>query len=610
MQKRWTVAEPVSSDFIQQFPQYEPLVLQLLHNRGILTEEEMTAFLEPDYEQGIADPFLFDDMEKAVRRIIAAINDQELIGIYGDYDVDGICASTVLFDTLTLLGAKLDVYLPHREKEGYGLRKAALEELAGRGAKVVISDDMGIMNAAEVAHGNTFGLDIIITDHHQAPEDPANYPPAFAIIHPRVHADRYPFKHLCGAGTAFKVAQGMLAADWDPEFSARRSAVIDTEGKPMNWPAYEKWLLDIVCMATITDCVPLTGENRLIVKYGLIVLNKTRRVGLKALLRSAKYGDKTIDTQTIGFTLGPRINAASRMEHASIAFRLMTEKDDAAADNIAALLEKTNIDRQKLSERVTTEALAAGKKLFEAGKKILIAQGEGWPIGVLGLVAGRVMNKFHRPVLLASITEEGRDGTARSVHPFNVANALTAHPQFFTRAGGHAMAGGFALKPETDFEEFKTALETYAEEHIIVDSLVPCITIDSEITIDQIGWSLWESVQKFAPHGQGNPAPQFLLSSIKIIEIRGVGKNNKHLKLTLQQNGRIKRGIAFSFGLLCEELIPGDLLDLVCELSVNEWNGSRELELNITDVRHVACTMTGTRLPRIETISETTATVV
>ncbi len=588
MEKQWILAKKINEETINRFPHSDPFILQLLVNRNIAIENEgaIRAFLEPDYARDVHDPYLFDDMRVAVERIILAIRKKEKITIYGDYDVDGVCGSTVLYEVLSLFTDRIHVHMNHREKAGYGLQTDAIKELAADGTALIITNDHGISNKEQVAYAKDLGLDVIITDHHHVPEREEDIPRAYAIIHPRVRADRYPFKFLAGAGTAFKLVQGIIHADFDPDFSEKKKNITDDTGKPIHWEGFEKWLLDAVCMATICDCVPLVGENRLFVRYGLIVLNKTKRSGLQKLLSIANIADKKITTQTINFALGPRINAASRMTHGTIAFFLMTEKDPARAEVLAERLDKSNIERRKATDRVLAAVEEKLKEEIKIDKRVFVAIGDDWPLGILGLVAGKISSKYHRPVILMTRAHEGHvAGTGRSMNGFHLARVFDRISHFLTRYGGHEAAGGFAVKEGADCVEIKSALECLGDEMIQDKDRVPLISIDTEIRLSHVAWPFYEQLEKFEPFGNSNPAPLFLISNMQVCTVQCMGKNNKHLRLTVQQDTIQKKLIGFSFGSWIERLHIGSRIDAIVELDINEWNGTKELQLKIFDLR-------------------------
>ncbi|MBI2483671.1 single-stranded-DNA-specific exonuclease RecJ [Candidatus Uhrbacteria bacterium] len=549
------------------------LVSRILVSRGYVNEQQQHRFLHPDYTRDIGDPFLFDDMQRAIDRIRAAIDSNELITIYGDYDVDGVCATAVLFDTLRMLDARVDVVINHRERDGYGLQIKMLELIHRAGSTLVITDDSGISNAAEVAFAVERGIDVIITDHHQIP--PVDMlPQAYAIIHPLVRADRYPCKHLVGAGVAFKVVQALLRCPWVRDIFLKKD--ISIEG-------FEKWMLDIVAVATVADCMPLLDENRAIVKYGLIVLNKTKRLGLRHLLSCARLSEKQITTHSIGFGIAPRLNAASRMEHGKIAFELLTTSDEEMAQELAQTLEHTNVRRQKLTETIVRAARMAVSRQVEEGKKILIGIGDSWPLGILGLVASRLMNEFKRPVILVTAAEAGRVGAARSIASVHITNIFHRFEYFFLRFGGHAAAGGFSLKPTTDTDLFVNAIHDHADKEVSLQPHELEGSPDAEIRLADITLDLAEQLQLLEPHGIGNPKPIFRISNVTIQAMERVGSQKQHIRLLLSDGVASRKAIAFSHASRIDklELLEGESVSVIAEIDVHEWRMTRETQLTI-----------------------------
>ncbi|MDO8490011.1 MAG: single-stranded-DNA-specific exonuclease RecJ [bacterium] len=583
-QPSWRIADTCDDASFHSFQGLHPVVAQVMFNRGVRTASEASAFLSPDYRAHTHDPYHMEDMRKAVERIISALRTQEQVTIYGDYDVDGLSATTLLFDLFSLLGIRVNVHINHRERDGYGLQLSAIEMLAEKGTKLIITTDCGISNAQEIARAHELGMEVIITDHHAVPAKADDIPPAYAILHPLVRADRYPFKFLSGGGVAFKLVQAIIHADFDADFIRHRQSLRSQDNLPIHWEAYEKWLLDLVAMSTVGDCMPLVGENRVFVTYGLVVLAKTKRIGLKALIANVQSRIKEFTPFTIGFLIGPRINAASRMDHAQIAFDLLNARDDVTATALAADLEQKNTERQKLTEKICKEAKEQLNSKFEQGKKVLIGSAEHWPIGMLGLVAGKLCNLYHRPVVLMTHGHGGIAGAARSVAYFDITKAFSEVPEFFSRFGGHKAAGGFALKDENMITQFTESFEVVAERHFAAgDAHHPTMEIDVHVSLSDISEDLAQLLKSLEPHGQGNAKPLFLITGVSVIDARTVGATNKHLKLTVQQNGLIRKLIGFGLGERVDELLCGTRIDCVIEIDEHEWNGTTDVQLTIKD---------------------------
>jgi single-stranded-DNA-specific exonuclease len=559
---RWKVAPAVMQEQTNQFAELDPRVVQLLSNRGITTQEDAEEFILPDYQQDQHDPLLFRDMQKAVDRIRHAVDHKEKIVVHGDYDADGVCGSTVMYTILKAIGAQVEVYLPHRDTEGYGLNMHTVQMLADTKTNLIITVDCGISNAPEVAKAVELGMDVIVTDHHsEPPELPSK---ALAILNPKISAETYPFKYLAGVGVAFKVAQAL----------ARAFALGD---------AFEKWLLDVVAISTITDCVPLVGENRLFVRYGLVVLRKNRRVGLRQLFAAMGVDPLTTNAETIAFKIGPHINAAGRVKHANIAFELLIEESEETAAQMAQELCKTNRSRQQLSEKMAQEALLQAEQ--QKDEYVIIVESQDWPVGLVGLVAGRVSSRYHRPTFV--VTKMGGEivGSGRSVEQFDLVQALQSVPEVFSKYGGHPMACGFSLKSEASFDQFKEHMRKRAKELLANVDLVKTLNIDAECLLPNVDWTLIDIVNQCAPYGEGNREPVFVSRGVVIEEISAVGKTKSHLRMTVSQHGTRRPCIGFSRGEWASELRIGQEIDVAYQIGVNEWNGHRDIQLVVKDIQ-------------------------
>lgn len=559
----WQIASPISEDFKKQFPEIDPIILQLLWNRGLRTQEEIDEFLLPDYSTDLHNPFLFKDMAGVVERIKKAIEKGEKITIYGDYDTDGVCATAILYLTLEKLGANVSYYLPDREKEGYGLNKEAINKIIKEGAKLIITVDCGITNFEEIDFINSQGGEVIITDHH-IPLD--NFPSALFIINPWLKDEKYPFKHLAGSGVVFKLVQALL-----------RDKKLEK-----NWEAFEKWLLDLVALGSIADLVPLIGENRTLVKYGLIVLNKTPRPGLRHLIKIAGINLGELDTRSISLQIAPRINAAGRIDHANLALEMILTKEVKKAQSLAEKLYKLNEVRQKKMEKIFNEIKEKiGEKPTD---KIIVAYSENWPVGVLGLVSHYLTELYHRPAILITIREKEIKGAGRSIDEFNLIEAFKKIDNFFLRYGGHSGAAGFTLKEKNIdlLEEFIKEIKKIADEKLKDSDLEMKISIDMEINLEDINWPLYEEIKKFEPFGEGNQPPIFLARNIVIEQIEKIGKNNQHLKIIANRGRKL---LYFGQGEKINDFQIGDKIDIVFILGESEWDGLKELEFKILDFK-------------------------
>ncbi|MEX2008335.1 MAG: single-stranded-DNA-specific exonuclease RecJ [Candidatus Spechtbacterales bacterium] len=575
----WNVAKKAPKSFLSAYPEYSSVVNQILWNRGLKGQEAVDVFFNPDYERDVHDPLLLKGMKKALRRISDAIDGDEHIVIYGDYDADGVCASTVLNETFLQLGARnVRVYIPHREDEGYGLNIPAIQQFAKENASLIITVDCGSTNVEEVDAANKLGIDVIITDHHQVLE---RVPAALALVNPHQKGDAYPFKDLAGTAVAFKLAQALIAS--------RR-----IKRKQVPHEGWDKWLLDLVALATITDVMPLVGENRTLVRYGLMVLAQTRRPGLVALMSRAGVDpvfDRTsqrtnLNPYTLGFVLGPRINAAGRMEHAELAFRLLETQDEHRAAELAGRLEQKNKERQNVVRAIMAE-IEDRPDINE--HSAIVVGSERWPVGVLGIVAGRLAERYHKPSFLYQVQEKKLVGSARTPHAFNTVELLSACQSALSRFGGHAQAGGFAAARGKE-KRLRTLLLTAVErrmKELGAEKLLPTLTIDAEIMSEHIGWELHQEIARFEPFGEGNSQPVFLMRAAALQGVRAVGGDGSHLRCMVSGGYNKEYVKAIGFGLAREGLPvrAGESADIAFTLGVDEWNGSRKLCLELLDIK-------------------------
>ncbi|PWB38965.1 MAG: single-stranded-DNA-specific exonuclease RecJ [Parcubacteria group bacterium] len=565
MQYIWNISDSAPKETIEEFPELDPIVVQLLYNRGLKTQEKIDEFFNSDYSQDIHDPYLFKGMSQAVARLYQAIKNRELVTVYGDYDADGVCAATILNIVLTKLGAKVNAYLPHREREGYGLNSKAVEEIAGTGAKVIVTCDCGISNIEEIALARAKGIDVIITDHHSLPE---RLPEAYAIIHPQVPGETYPFKFLAGGGVAFKLAQALLLS---PECVMTMS---EKEGQ-------EKWLLDLVSISTVADIVPLLGENRTLLKYGLIVLKKTRNKGLQQMIDQAGLDPDKMDPRAISFSIAPRINAAGRMDHANLAYYLLREEDEVKAAQLARDLNQSNIDRQNLTETVIKEAQALAIDFTDS---LLAFYKPSWPAGLTGLVASRLMKIYNRPCLILTDNNGNIVASGRSLKGFNVTKVLQESKDLLIKFGGHPQACGFSVTKE-NMPIIINKLKEAARAYLNQDDLRPTMDADLEIDFSSISWELVDALEQFKPFGMANEEPVFVSRGLKVAGARKVGSDGKHWKLDLNKDSKTFGAIAFN--LAGTDLKLDDIIDIAYNLSINEWNGNREIQIKIKDIHPV-----------------------
>jgi single-stranded-DNA-specific exonuclease len=541
-----------------------PILLQTLYHRGIREPAQIQAFLEGRYLES-TDPFLLSDMDKAVVRIQRAIADGEMIVVYGDFDADGVTSTVLLTQALRGLGMErrqVRPYIPDRIDEGYGLNEGALTKLKEMGADLVITVDCGIRSVREVAFGQDIGLDMIITDHHGLGPQ---LPPAVALINPKHPQSNYPEVMLAGVGIAYKLAQALY------QTMAER-VQINVED-----------FLDLVAVGTVADLAPLKGENRKLVMDGLKVLNRLNRPGLAALAGAVGLKRGGITSESIGFGLGPRINAAGRLAHAYSAARLLAANNDHMARQLARELNDLN----KLRQKLTAELGAKAETMIDPSDLILIASAEDFLPGVVGLVASRLADKNYRPAIILEMGPEESRGSCRSIPEFHITEALDASADLLVRHGGHAQAAGLTLRNE-DLPQFKSRMQKIAEEKLAGLDLVPAIAVDAEIALDEVDWSLYETLAQLEPTGQANRTPVFLSRNVEVMSHRTVGQEGAHLQMRLSSsNGgdahKLLPAIAFRQGAWADGL--PQFIDVVYSINLNEWNGRRNLQLMVQDMR-------------------------
>lgn len=545
-----------------------PVALNLLYQRGLDMEEKIEFFLNPDYDRDIHDPFLFSDMSKAIGRIKKAKKDKELVAVFGDYDADGVTSTVILKETLDEIGISAIIYIPDKKLEGYGLNKMAIEELGARGARLIITVDCGISNSSEIEEANKKGMEVIVVDHHHVPE---KIPPALAIINPNFKKSNYPFKELAGVGVTFKLVQA-LYQKFLPEKSEQ-----------------EKWLLDLAAIGTVADCVSLVGENRIIVKYGLLVLSKTRRVGLRELFKVGRIQideDNIPDTRKISFQIAPRINAAGRMDHANSAYNLLREKDQARARCLALEIEASNQKRQQETERVVEEVRVLAENEFK-GKKFIFAVGEHFPIGIAGLVAGKIAEEFQKPTAVLQKEDNVSRGSFRSIPRINIIELIEKCRHLLLKCGGHAQAAGVSVANEK-LNDFYNFLDDLIEKELAGKDYGLQVEIDAEIKPVDINHDLAETLKKFEPFGEGNEEPVFLMKNLIIDGIKSVGNNGKHIKMFLRAGDgtpKVFEAIGFNFNGKFASLKADDKIDILFNLQIDSWNGSEKIQLKLIDLK-------------------------
>ncbi len=563
-ENRWQVAPPVPLHLQDELSHIHPILLQTLYNRGISEPPRIQAFLEGRYLEN-TDPFLLPEMDKAVARIQQAIAQDEMIVVYGDFDADGVTSTVLLTQALRGLGMgrrQVRPYIPDRIDEGYGLNKDALAKLKEIGAHLVVTVDCGIRSIREVAYAAELGLDMIITDHHSlGPE----LPPAVAVINPKHPDSSYPDTMLAGVGIAYKLAQALY------------------QTMPERVQGNVEDFLDLVAVGTVADLAPLLHENRKLVMDGLKVLNRLQRPGLAALANAVGLKPGNITSESIGFGLGPRINAAGRLAHAYTAARLLAANNNHTARQLARELNDLNKQRQKL----TAELGAKAETMVNPNDLILIAGAEDFVPGVVGLVASRLADKNYRPAIVLEMGSEESRGSCRSIPEFHITDALDASADLLVRHGGHAQAAGLTLRNE-NLPQFKSRMREIAEAKLAGQDLVPTIAVDAEISLDEVDWALHETLAQLEPTGYSNPTPLFLSRNVEVMSHRAVGQDGTHLQMRLSsRNGgdshQLVPAIAFRQGAWTDGM--PQIIDVVYSINLNEWNGRRNLQLMVQDIR-------------------------
>ncbi len=562
--KKWRVHTPAPKGLALRIPGVSPVVAQVLYNRGLRDLESIRAFWERRFD--FDNPYRLEGLPDAVQRIRAAVRRGERIAVYGDFDVDGVTSSVVVSKVLDALGAKYVAYIPHRIDEGYGLNKRAIKFLHDKGCSLLVTVDCGIRSVDEVAYARKLGMDVVLTDHHSIGP---KLPPANAVVNPKQERDRYPFKDLAGVGVSYKLAQGLLRAERQVPLRRRKVDLAEED------------LLDLVALGTVADIVPLQGENRSLVAKGLALLNDPRRPGILAMMQEAGVRPGQVTATTIGFVLGPRLNAAGRLDTARLSYDLLYTDRMERAVELAARLGALNRQRQEKTKRATEEAR---RKIMEddPDAPLFLVSSPEFHRGVVGLIASRLAEEFYRPVLVARREETFTYGSARSIPAFHITHALDRVSHLLHRYGGHAAAAGFTVRTDR-LADLRDALVDVAREEYSEESWTPEVAIDAQLSFSDLTFELYEELEKLEPFGEGNPQPLFCAGNVHVQSARAVGKEGAHLKLLLEQRGVRMGAIAFRKGDLAQELPPS--VDVAFNLTVNEWDGQKTLELLVVDVQ-------------------------
>ncbi len=560
--RRWVLAPPPPPEVEARLSHYHRILRRVLTQRGVATAAEADIFLN-----GAAlavDPFRMKGVSEAVSRLRFALRRGERIAVYGDFDADGITATALLTAVLRALGADVRSYIPHRVDEGYGLNRQALDRLRARDCRVVVTVDCGIRSLDEVAYGQRRGLDLIITDHHSVGPE---LPPARAVINPKQPGCRYPYKSLAGVGVAYRLAQGLL----------RAAQKVDRNG---SLGLTEEDLLDLVAIGTVADIVPLRDENRHLVRQGLSRLNRPTRLGVRALMEEAGIAAGQVTAWSIGFQIGPRINAAGRLDSGELAYELLTTDDEPRARELAARLGELNQRRQSLTRQHAEQALAALADKPDAYFHLVASP--DYAHGIVGLIASQITEATYRPTAVVHVGDKESRGSARSIPEFDITAALDQCRDLLVRHGGHAMAAGFTVR-NAELPALAERLQDIARAQLADKELAPTLTIDAEASLGALDWALYEQLQRIEPCGHANERPVLLARDLKVTAYRAVGADGHHLKLSVTDGRTFFDAIAFRQGRLADQMPP--LVDLAFTLDANEWNEERRLQLNVLDLR-------------------------
>lgn len=562
LQRNWQLKEFDKNRVIEISKKFHisPLTSITLYNRGITDDEAIAEFLNCDLKN-LHDPYLMKDMDKAVERIYRAKENGEKITIYGDYDVDGITSIAILYKHLTEMGFEVDYYIPDRISEGYGVNKDALDKIKENGTKVLITVDTGITAVEETEYAESIGMDIIITDHHECKEV---IPNAYAAIDPKRKDCKYPFKNLAGVGVAFKLIQ---ALDEDDSVEALMSKYAD-----------------LICLGTVADISPLVDENRIMVTEGLKNFDKTKNIGLRALLDVSITNSKPITTSTIGYIIAPRINASGRLGCASRSVEMFLTDDSSKALELANNLCEENTIRQQTEQKMFAEALEYIENHPEIKEdQILIIPHENWHHGIVGIVSSKITEKFYKPSILFAIDGDGAKGSGRSISGYNLFEALENCSGLLEKFGGHELAAGLSIKTE-NIEAFREAINKNALGKIDDKALTPTISIDAVIKPTYISLETVDEINKLQPFGVENPAPTFAVKNIKIHKISTMS-DGKHLRMTLLKENKFLDSVGFGMGDYFNHLKEGDFINVAFGIDINDYKGYKNVQLILKDIK-------------------------
>jgi single-stranded-DNA-specific exonuclease len=563
-EKRWRVHPEITPEADQALQDFDPILRQILFNRGYATQKKARRFLQaiPDFD---TDPFQLKDMQRAVERIATAIQEGQAIAIYGDYDVDGVSATALLVLLLKALGAQVLGYIPNRFEEGYGVNKEALSSLQSQGVGLVITVDCGIRSLPEARYARELGLDLIITDHHHPTDE---LPTALATINPKQPGDSYPDKDLAGVGLAYKLGDALLQH-------------LRSVGFPLSQDVKIEDYLDLVALGTVADLAPLVGENRAIVRAGLTAIRAGQRQGIHSLMGVARVNSAKLTASDIGFTLGPRLNAAGRLESALASLDLLMTSSVAEAGLLAQQLDNQNRERQRITRQIQAQAEEIALAQDPQTLLLMAAHSEFNP-GVIGLAASRLTDLYYRPAIVACQGEEFTRGSCRSIPEFHITDALDQCADLLEHHGGHAAAAGFTIRNER-LPELVSRLQNIAQAQLAQQALAPTLHADLEVSLSDLHPGLLDELEGLQPTGYGNPQAVFISRDLRVTGHRAVGKDSAHLKLIVTDGWVTFDAIAFRQGSWLRHM--PERVDLLYTFEKNEYNGLTSLQLNVRDIK-------------------------
>jgi single-stranded-DNA-specific exonuclease len=563
LNKRWTTYDKSIENIeliISKF-QIPEIIARALINRGINTVPKVEAFLNTDLDS-LYDPYLMHGMDRAIGRILEAIKCKDKICVYGDYDVDGITSTSLMIRTLKELGSDAVYYIPNRIEEGYGLSISSMDKIKELGVSLIVTVDCGIRSNEVVDYAQSLGMEVIVTDHHECEGE---LPKALSIVNPHQPDCSYPHKGLAGVGVAYKLVSALLSRAGNDTFA--------------------KELLDIVSIGTIADVVPLLDENRIIVRNGLERIKNTNNEGIKALLEVCGLSGKELNAYNVAFMLAPRINAAGRIADASECVELLLTNNAERAMEIAKKLDLDNKERQAIENEILNSAAAIIEKTMDVEKdRVLVLGNENWHIGVVGIVASRLVDKFYLPTFIMSIDGELSKGSARSISGFNLFEAMSKHSDIFEKYGGHEMAAGFTIKTER-IDELRESMNFEAESTMGKEKLLPELLVDYKLSPEDINLETIRQLKALEPFGIGNPSPLFVYRGLKVLSSKAVGNESKHLSLKLYDGVNEIKCIAYNLGSMQKVLSTGKKIDIICSVENNIWNNIESVQLNIKDIK-------------------------